>query len=439
VTFVSPVRGSICLARQIPEGKRYRALKAEAEVVEGDLNDLLWDLAVHRHALQRVVDALWELDKLPNRSQAHQMFYAMLRSYGLRAHVARNVYEQALALVKASRENDRSRPTIRKLSARLDYQDAKVDMGKGLIDVALRDKRYLLRLKQRREYVAKFLGLRWKEVHLKCVRGRLLVSVVFEFGYRPYAPRGLMALDVNLRKVATFDGCDTRRHETRFSEALSKRARAEELQKKYPKRWKYNERILKRIRSLYRKAKNVVIDRCWKLAREVVFKASKRKCAIVLEDLEGLREGINERSRRTRWELELFAYRKLQHSIVSKALEHKVLVILVEPKHTSSLCPKCDRKLKYVDRLAICRCGFKGDRDCVGAMNIWFKALSWMASQFASAGARGGSLLSAPPVNDEAGGRGRTRDEGMRHVHRTILHLITSVYRTRTLSPPLRP
>ena len=84
---VSPVRGSICLTRQIPEGKHYRALKAEAEVVEGDLNDLLWDLAVHRHALQRVVDALWELDKLPNRSQAHQMFYAMLRDYGLRAHV----------------------------------------------------------------------------------------------------------------------------------------------------------------------------------------------------------------------------------------------------------------------------------------------------------------------------------------------------------------
>jgi putative transposase len=424
---MNPVRGSICLARQIPEGRYYRALKAKAEVVEGDLDDLLWDLAIHRHALQKVVNALWDLDKLPNRSQAHQMFYTMLRSYGLRAHVAKNIYDQALALVKASRENDGSRPTIRKLSARLDYQDAKVDMGKGLVEATLRDKRYLLRLRQRREYVARFLGLRWKEVHLKCARGRLFVSVVFEFDYKPYAPRGLMALDVNLRKVATFDGCDTRRHETRFSEALSKRARAEELQKKYPKRWKYNERILKRIRSLYRKAKNVVIDRCWKLAREVVFKASKRKCAIVLEDLEGLREGINERSRRTRWELELFAYRKLQHSIVSKALEHNVPVMLVEPEHTSSLCPKCSRRLKYVDRLAVCRCGFKGDRDRIGAMNIWLRALSQMVPQFtsqfvtqvASAGARG-SLLSAPPVNDEARGRGRTRDEGMRYVHRAV-------------------
>jgi putative transposase len=75
--------------------------------------------------------------------------------------------------------------------------------------------------------------------------------------------------------------------------------------------------------------------------REVVSKALKWRCAIVLEDLEGLRESINEKSGRARWELEMFAYRKLQHSIVSKALERGVPVVLVEPEHTSSLCPKC--------------------------------------------------------------------------------------------------
>jgi putative transposase len=166
------------------------------------------------------------------------MFYVLLRGYGLRAHVARNIYEQALALVKASKGG--SRPTVERLSARLDYCDAKVDLKSAVVEIALREKRYALKLRQRREYVARFLGLRWKEVHLKCARGRLLVSIVFELDYRPYAPRGLMALDVNLRKVATFDGRDTRRYETEFLKALSKRARAEGLQKKYPKRWRYS-------------------------------------------------------------------------------------------------------------------------------------------------------------------------------------------------------
>jgi putative transposase len=144
------------------------------------------------------------------------MFYAMLRSYGLRAHVARNVYEQALALVKASKENGGKRPTVKRLSARLDYCDARVDLKRAVVEVILRGNWYVLKLRQRREYVARFLGLRWKEVHLKCARGRLFVSVVFEFDYKPYAPRGLMALDVNLKKAVAFNGYDTRRYETGF-------------------------------------------------------------------------------------------------------------------------------------------------------------------------------------------------------------------------------
>jgi hypothetical protein len=61
--------------------------------------------------------------------------------------------------------------------------------------------------------------------------------MVFEFDYRPYAPKGLVASHVNLRKVVAFDGCDAKRCETRFLEALSERARTEELQEKYSKRW----------------------------------------------------------------------------------------------------------------------------------------------------------------------------------------------------------
>jgi len=73
--------------RVMPEGTHYKTLRAEAEVVDGGINDLLWDLALYRHALQRVVDALWELDKTPKKSQLHQLFYPVLRQYGFRAHV----------------------------------------------------------------------------------------------------------------------------------------------------------------------------------------------------------------------------------------------------------------------------------------------------------------------------------------------------------------
>jgi len=114
-----------------------------------------------------------------------QMFYNVLRSYGFRAHVARNIYEYALALVKTARRASGGKPVLRKFSARLDYQDARVELDKGIIRIILRDKWYTLKLKHRREYIERVRGLRWKEVHVKYVNGKLFVSIVFEFMYKP--------------------------------------------------------------------------------------------------------------------------------------------------------------------------------------------------------------------------------------------------------------
>ncbi|MEM0035402.1 MAG: RNA-guided endonuclease TnpB family protein [Desulfurococcus sp.] len=360
----------------MPEGAYHKSLKTEAEVVDGDINDLLWDLAVHRHALQKVVDALWDLDKLPRRSQLHQMFYQMLREYGFRAHVARNIYSYALALVKAAKNSNGDKPSVRKLSARLDYQDARVELDKGVVKVVLRNKHYILRLKHRRGYIDRFRNLKWKEVHVKYENKKIYVSIVFEVRYKPYTPRGLTAVDVNLRIVTTFDGSEARRYRTRFVEALSKRARAEEIQKRYPKRWRYNERILNRVRALHRRARNIINDYCWKLAKEIVVKAYRQRHAIALEDLEYLRNSINGKSNGVKWKLTLFAYRRLQHAVMLKAIEYSIPILIIDPRNTSSTCPRCGSRLVYVHRLAICRkCGFKRDRDFVGAINIYLRGM----------------------------------------------------------------
>jgi len=315
------------------------------------------------------------LDKVPSKAQAHKMFYQMLRSYGFRAHVARNIYEYALALVKASRESNGGKPTLRKFSARLDYQDARVDLDKGIIRIILRDKWYTLKLKHRREYIERFRDLRWKEVHVKYENGKIYVSIVFEFRYEPYVPKGIIALDINLRTITAYDGSEVRRFRTRFVDVLSKKKRAENLQK-YPKRWRYNKKILSRVKAFHRKTRNIVIDWSWKFAKQVVLKALIKGCAIALENLNGLRENTNNKSGEVVWKFTMFTYRRLQHSIISKAIEYGVSIVIVDPRSTSSTCPRCGEKLVYTHRLAVCRrCGFKADRDSVGAMNIWLRAL----------------------------------------------------------------
>jgi putative transposase len=409
------MRGSIRqLAWRIPEGVYHRALKAEAEVAEGNLNDLLWDLLLYRYAMQRVVDALWDLDRVPSKAQAHRMFYNALGSYGFRAHVARNIYEYALALVKAVKENDGDKPVLRKLSARLDYQDARVELDKGIVRIIIRDKWYALKLRHRREYIERFRGLRWKEVHVKYENGKMYVSIVFEFTYKPYAPKGIIALDINLRMVTAYDGSEVRRYRARFVDALSKRKRAEELQKKYAKRWRFNEKILSRVKALHRKARNIVIDWSWKLAKQVALKALRHGYAIALEDLEGLRENVNSKCNEVAWRFTMFAYRRVQHSMISKALEYGVPIVVVDPRNTSSACPRCGEKLVYIHRLAVCRRrGFKADRDSVGATNIWLRALQVYAGVH-------GSPLRAPAVKDETRQSGGTKREGMKKAIRAV-------------------
>jgi len=101
-------------AERMPEGAYHKTLKAEAEVVDGDIGDLLWDLVMYRYVLQKVIDALWDLEEIPKKDQAHQMFYEMLRVYGFRAHVVRNIYNTAIALVKSAKSNEGSKPTVKK-------------------------------------------------------------------------------------------------------------------------------------------------------------------------------------------------------------------------------------------------------------------------------------------------------------------------------------
>jgi putative transposase len=410
---VVPVRGFIRWSWRIPEGTYHKALKAEAEVIEGNPNDLLWDLALYKYAMQRVVDALWGLDEIPNKSQTHQLFYNILRNYGFRAHVVRNIYDYALALVKAAKKNNGGKPVLRRLSARLDYQDARVELDEGVVKVILRNNWYTLRLKHG-EYIDKFRGLRWKEVHVKYENNNLFVSIIFEFKYEPYMPRGIIALDINLKTIVTYDGYDIGRRKTRFIDALSKRKRAEEIQRKYPRRWRYNEKILNRIRKLHRKSRNIVVYWCWKFANQIVMKASKKGYAIALENLNGLKENVNKKNNVVAWEFTMFAYRRLQHAIITKAIEYGVPVIIVNPRSTSRTCPICGHKLTYIHRLAVCeKCGFIADRDAVGAMNIWLKALRAYAGT-------PGSPLRAPPMNNETRGRGRKINEGMRRAE--IIH-----------------
>ncbi len=234
---------------------------------------------------------------------------------------------------------------------------------------------FKIKLLHNKDYIRNFNGKKWYEVIISIdKRSRIWISIPFRWMYKPYKLRRLVSLDINLRKIVVYSGRGIRRVDTRYIDALSLKIHAEKLQKKYTKIWRHNERILGRVRSLHRRSRNIVIDWSRKFAKYIVLKAKRTKCAIVLEDLNKLWFNVSQKSSSLADKLSRFAYHKLQQAIITKAIEYNVPIIFVDPRNTSMICPRCRAKLVYNHRLAICRkCGFIGDRDTVGAVNIYLR------------------------------------------------------------------
>ena len=383
-------------------------LKARGELIEGSLEELREELYLTCRATQYIVDCLWELDKLPSINLLHQMFYKILRSQGFRAHQCKQIYKYALSIVKSAKKNNGRKRVLKKPSVRLDWYDAVVDLENQLVIIKLRSRVFKVKLLHSKDYIRKFMGRKWYEVIVSIDRqGRIWVSIPYRWEYRPYKPRRVISLDINLRKVVVYNGRNIRRIDTRFVEALSLKIHAERIQKKYPRMWRYSERILGRARNLHRRSRNIVVDWCRKLAKYIVLKAKKTKSTIVLEDLEKLWFNVSKKSTSLADKLSHFAYRRLQLAIITKAIEHSVPIVFVNPRGTSSTCPRCGAKLSYIHRLAVCKkCRFKADRDTIGALNIYIYSLRRMWGSI-------GSLPNAPAMKDETRQSGRTIHEPM--------------------------
>lgn len=95
---------------------------------EGD--ELLKFLKAFRDYAQYVIDQIWDERNIPSIKILHKMFYSELRGRGFRAHHVKQIYRYARNIVKAVRRVGGSKPVLRRLTARIDKYDYKLDLGK---------------------------------------------------------------------------------------------------------------------------------------------------------------------------------------------------------------------------------------------------------------------------------------------------------------------
>jgi len=309
--------------------------------------------------------------RLPTISEIYRSLYEPLRVMGLPSYIASACYKEALAIVKSYLVNGtRGRtPIVRKLHMWLHKRAYHVRDGHLYITGGYQAK--IIDMEKRYEEGE------WKEARLVYRGGDMYLYIAVEVPKpKPVAPKGVIAVDVNERYIYYGNSQWIRKVETPVERAVRLRELAEELKRKYsaPRYtpWSRRRGILERIRRLHKKARDVVEDWARKTAVRVVEEARRHSCAVAVEDLTGLKEAIRKLSKEHRMKLIMLAYRRLLWWIKWQAAKRGVAVVEVDPKGTSTTCPKCGRKMEEVGfRRARCTvCGFEAGRDVVAILNI---------------------------------------------------------------------
>jgi len=344
---------------------------------------LLQFLRAYRNWTQYIVDQVWELDHVPSIRELHQRFYRMLRNRGFRAHHCHKIERRAREIVKAMRMKMKngekvSKPILRKLTARLDYQDYKLNLENKTLSVAVLNGEWVeLKLIWYRRLDSYFNG-EWKlkEILVSYRDNTIWVYLTFEREVIVKPPRAIMGVDINFNNI-TYTIVDLRGKLvsvgvipfTGLARALTHRKMAEKLQRKYPKSWRFNRKVLEVIRKHHRRARNILFDSSHYVSRRIVEVAREYNAIIVLEDLNKLRAGVNG-GKRFNWKLSLWVYRRIQAYIHYKATLEGLMVTYVNPKGTSRTSP-LGGKLEFINyRWVKLPSGIITTRDVIAAWNL---------------------------------------------------------------------
>ncbi|MDT7864991.1 MAG: RNA-guided endonuclease TnpB family protein [Thermoproteota archaeon] len=353
------------------------AIRATVSMNIALTNSLLVFSKNYLEALRYVLYWLKEKRINPNKrnilSIIHKALYNTLKSYNLSSKIAEDCYRNAISIYKGWYNNPNKgrfprifKPTIwltPKLSYTVNFNDMFVKISKiGEFKILGYPKNY-------KEY----LSWKMKEARLVFNNGKAFLKIVFEKFAQKIEPKGSIAVDINMQNITV--GKDDKNYvsiPTRINEIHRYKSLAEMLQIKYPKKWKENKNIKRRITTFHVKAKNIAEDFARKVSKRVIDEAIKMNANVIkLENLKYMIKHVKKLPKEFRDKLYLMQYRKIQYWIDWQAKKHGLLINYVYAAYSSIKCPKCKNKMKEISyRWFKCKCGYENNRDIIAIMNL---------------------------------------------------------------------
>jgi putative transposase len=358
--------------------RRVNAIRATVSMNIALTNSLLVFAKNYLEGLRYVLYWLKERKINPNKSNilsiVHKELYKELKKeFNLPPRVAQDCNRNAISIYKGWYNNPKKgrfpkifKPTVwltPKHSYNVNFKKMLVKISKiGEFEILGYPRNY-------KEY----LSWKMKESRLIFRNGKAFLKITFEKLMQKIEPKESIAVDINMKTIVI--GKDENNYvniPTRISEIHHYKSLAENLQRKYPKRWKENKNIKRRIISFHIKAKNIAEDFAKKAGKRVIDEANKMNAnVIILENLKNLIKSVKKFPKELRDKLYLMQYRKIQYWIDWQAKKHGLLIKHVSAFYSSIKCPKCNRKMKEISYHWLkCNCGYENDRDIIAIINL---------------------------------------------------------------------
>jgi len=311
-------------------------------------------------------------------SKVHRALYRELREkYSFPARIAVDCYREAISIAKSwfKNPNRGRKPIIKAKRMWLTYrQSYTINLEKMVVKITSLGEIKLIGYPSN---IEEYSDWSIREARLIVRNNGVFLHVsVKKNTNEPTPSLNAIAVDINEREIVYGFPSKIARDKTRVEDCIKIKKHINHLQEKYSfskyKAW-LRPKLLKRIKALYKRIRNITEDYAKKQAKKIIDYAIKNdKDTIILEDLNKLNNNSKRLKKPWRERLTYMTYRKLQFWIEWQAKKKGIAIIKINPKGTSTTCPYCGQKMRQIaHRKYMCsHCGFKEDRDVIAVFNL---------------------------------------------------------------------
>jgi IS605 OrfB family transposase len=332
--------------------------------------------------LSVVKEALRSLDGVKSRAALHNRTYARLRAeHNIASQLVIEATSHAWSIRKTA--GNGVMQCVVRFDARL-FSFKQTKRGNPVLTLRTNTERTGLPLSSDGAYrrLQAHLSQGWKLTSIIMKRNmRFLVTVSMDIP-APTAGRSWVGVDVNSPRIATSTmGPGGLLKQVYYGKEISTRQFLFEKNRAVLQQYRDTSSRSKaglKLKRLLMRQKNYVRTNVWTIANQVVQQAQAFGANIAVEKLRHLRRQRGEWTTRSRRKVNRIPYGFLRHALRHIAGRQRVLLVEVDPRYTSQMCPYCGHtgKENWVGYSYFrCReCGYEANRDRVASLNIALRA-----------------------------------------------------------------